>query len=667
VSTRTRKSLRRARGIAAALVCSAASVVLAPACRKAEKPAFVRFVDILERDNIVDSPLLDLARNPVAFARTNPNVADMAGKNVLLDLGAGRNPLLVKKKVAMGPFQENGLLAPPRSLFRFQVRVPAGAALEFSYGIYWGNDKARRVKGSTGAEFIVRTRGGETEGVLFDRKVTLPAERILVYNHKTIDLSTLSGQTITLEFLTRGDQDTLAVWFNPVLFTPQAAPRDVILISLDTLRADHLGAYGYARPTSPNMDKLAAESVLFRNTYATSPWTLPSHVSILSGLDCLNHGVRSSANRMDPRDLTLADRLRRAGFETAAFTGGGFVSGLFGMNKGFETFRARARLSEAGQAGSLFRTIRPWIQENAGRSFFLFLHTYQIHNPYLSPEPFDTMFLDADATFRKLDMSPLGYNHENRYKPPESDAFRRNVIALYDEEIRYTDAALIAPLLAELKRLRLYDRTMIVITADHGEEFYEKKGWLHTHALYEPLLKVPLIIKYPGSRNAGKKVDRRARITDIMPTILEEMGVDFPRGELDGRSLVPLIRGAERGSERMFRADLAANVAKHRIPQKQAIGDGPYKIIVNDPYPPRDLAFFNFPPPDTGRLEVFDLASDPREMANLAATRPDLTRRLLKFLEDNFRPRTKVGKPAGPDADVGPDIQEELKALGYIR
>ena len=649
-----------------ALACAAASLWTA-SCRKSEKPVFIRLIDILERDNIVDSPLLDLARNPQAFAASNPSLAAEVEGNILRDSGSGRNPLLVKKKMAMGPVQENALFAPPRSLFRFKVRVPAGAFLEFSYGIYWGKDKARKAKGSASAEFIVRAKGRKGEDVLFDKKATLPASRIRVYDHKKIDLSGFAGQAVTLELITRGDQDTLALWFNPVLFTPQPEPRNVILISLDTLRADHLGAYGYKRPTSPNMDKLAAESVLFRNAYSTSPWTLPSHVSMLSGLDCLTHGVRSSANRMDPRDVTLADRLRQAGFETAAFTGGGFVSGLFGMNKGFEAFRARAKLSDAAQAGQLSRTARPWIRENAGRSFFLFLHTYQVHNPYSSPQPYDTMFLDADATLRQLDMSPLGYNHENRYKPPESEAYLRNVIALYDEEIRYTDEVLIAPLIAELKSLGIYDRTMIIITADHGEEFFEKGGWLHTHALYEPLLKVPLIIKYPGSRDAGARVDRRARITDIMPTVLEEMGVDLPRGEIDGRSLVPLIRGREKGTERMVRADLAANVAKHRIPQKQGITDGFLKIIVNDPYSPSDLAFFKFPPPDTGRLEVYDLASDPREMSNLASSRPDLARRLLKYLEDNFRPRKRSGKQEGQDTEVGKDIQEELKALGYIR
>ncbi len=647
-----------------ALVCVVALALLASSCRKAEKPAFIRLVDILERDNIVDSPLLDLARDPKAFAAANPSLAAEVEGNILRDLGSGRNPLLVKKKMAMGPVQENGLFAPPRSLFRFKIRVPAGAFLEFSYAVYWGKDTARKVKGSASAEFIVRAKGRGREAVLFDKKTTLPASRIRVYDHKKIDLSGFAGQAVTLELVTRGDQDTLALWFNPVLFTPQPEPRNVILISLDTLRADHLGAYGYKRPTSPNMDKLASESVLFRNAYATSPWTLPSHVSLLSGLDCPTHGVRSSANRMDPGDITLADRLRQAGFETAAFTGGGFVSGLFGMNKGFEVFRARAKLSDAAQAGQLSRTVRPWIRENAGRSFFLFLHTYQVHNPYSCPQPYDTMFLDPDATLRQLDMSPLGYNHENRYKPPESEAYLRNVIALYDEEIRYTDEVLIAPLIAELKSLGIYDRTMIVITADHGEEFFEKGGWLHTHALYEPLLKVPLIIKYPGSRDAGARVDRRARITDIMPTILEEMGVDLPRDEIDGRSLVPLIRGREKGTERMVRADLAANVAKHRIPQKQGITDGFLKIIVNDPYSPVDLAFFKFPPPDTGRLEVYDLASDPKEMTNLASKRPDLARRLLKYLEDNFRPRKRA---MGQDAEIGKDIQEELKALGYIR
>lgn len=655
----------RGRFLSALLLLILASILVSNCRKTGEGPYLIRLIDLLERKNIVDSPLLDFVADPKGFAGDNPNIADMADNFPLIDMGAGGNPLLLKKKMHLGPAEDNALFAPPKTTLRFKVKMPQESSLEFYYGLYWGIDPARKAGATRQAEFSVRLRSRKENGVIFRKSLTLTPQRNMEFNHRLIDLSRLAGQEVVLEFTTRGTPDTLALWYNPIIFRPRKEARNVILISLDTLRADHLRCYGYGRATSPNMDKLAEESVLFKNTFATAPWTLPSHVSLLTGLDNINHQVYTGANKMDPGIPTLADYLRGAGYLTAGFTGGGFVSGLYGLSKGFDSYRVVGKIAVGTPAAALARTALPWIQENRDKGFFLFLHTYQIHQPYQPPAPFNKMFLDADAGFDHVDLSQLRLNHENRFMP-ETDAMRRNLIGLYDAEIRFTDEVLIGAVVAELKKLGLYDRTMIIITADHGEEFYEHKGWAHAHALYDETIKVPLLVKFLGSRNRGMKVERYARLTDIMPTILEEMGFDPARVDIDGRSLMELTTSkTDHLPERMFRCELGDNIVQNRIPARRAVSRDSYKIIRNDSFTPMQLAFFAAPPPSQVKLEIYDLAADPGEKTNLAASRPDLVRSLLKYMDEKLKPtrKTVVTRTSGPNEDV----REELKALGYIR
>ena len=640
-------------------------VIFVPGCRKpAEEVSLIRLIDILDREGVVDSPILDYISNSKGLARDYPYLADLVDKYPLLDLGAGQNPLLLKKKLRIGSIEENALLAAPKSVFRFKVRVPRNSILEFVPGVYWGKDPGRKTGEKRAADFTVRLKHRNGEDLIFQEKLVLTPNRTVILKRKRVDLARYSGQEVNLEFSTRGQPGTLAFWFNPVIFRRQDQASNVILISLDTLGAAHLACYGYGRATSPNLDKLAADSVLFKNTFAASPWTLPSHVSLLTGLDVVTHQVSTARDRMDPGLATLADRLRLDGYVTSAFTGGGFVNGIYGQSKGFDSFRIVGRILSANGAKTLTDSVLPWLDGSQRKKFFLFLHTYQIHQPYFSPPPFNKMFLDADAALDHVNLGALRINHEQRFLPA-TDAQRRNYIGLYDAEIRYTDEALIGPLVGHLKKLGLYDRTMIIVTADHGEEFYEHKAWSHSHALYDETIKVPLLIKFPGSRNGGTTVDRFARLTDIMPTILEEMGIDYPRKEMDGRSLLELIQGKGRqGPERMFRSEMNGRIVRDHIPAKKAVNRGSFKVIVNNPYGSEDLSFFLTPPPPLQKLEVYDLAADPKELVNLALSRPDLARSLLKYLEENMKPARKksVQSPAPVE-----DVREELKALGYIR
>ena len=652
------------RGILAVLALLAFLVIFSPACRKVkeEEPTLIRLTDALVRQGIVASPFLDYVSNPEGWAKDCPNLADIANAFALRDTGTGRNPLLIKKKMKFGWLEENVLAAPPKSIFRIRVRIPAGSTLEFGAGIYWGSDPGQNKGKKREVDFYVAVKRATGTDSVFQKGLTLTSAEPFVIHRQRIDLAPYAGQDVDLVFTTRGRSDTLAFWFNPVIFRADEDSPIVILVSLDTLRADHLSCYGYGRATSPRLDELASDSVLYENVFAPSPWTLPSHVSLLTGLDEINHGVSTSSDRMDPDLPVLADLLRPHGFVTQAFTGGGFLNPMYGFSRGFDSYRTEGRMVSDNGAQVLADAVLPWLENNRQKTFFLFLHTYQIHQPYLAPAPFNRMFLDADAVLDHVDLGQLRLNMENRYQP-QTDAQRRNYAGLYDAEIRYTDEALIGGLVDQLKALGLYDRTMLIVTSDHGEEFFEHEAWTHGHALYNETIRVPLLIKYPASREKGTRVKDIVRLTDIMPTILEELGVGYARKELDGRSLLGLKRGGP-GSERMFRSSRADGIVEDRVPGKRAVNRGFYKIIVNDSYAPEELSFFRFPPRRQERVEVYDLAADPAETKNLAASRPDLALSLSKYLE---KAMSRAKKRASSGAAMSEDVREELKALGYIR
>ena len=285
---------------------------------------------------------------------------------------------------------------------------------------------------------------------------------------------------------------------------------NVILISLDTLRADHLKCYGYKRNTSPNIDKLAKDSVVFFNTFSHAPYTLSSHMSMMTSLLPMNHKVLYIDRSLNPSIKTLADLLRNNDYITVAFTGGGQVSARYGFSKGFdfyyEEYMGGVHINSAER---LFKHASKWIRKNKNLKFFLFLHTFQIHNPYHSPPPFGQIFLKKEYPWKYISLQEiLGQGYPRLFRELKRIE-KENVIALYDGEIRYTDECFIKPFIKELKKLNLYDRTMIILTSDHGEEFRDHYSWGHGHNLYNEVIKVPLIIKFPYSKYSGKKVKKK--------------------------------------------------------------------------------------------------------------------------------------------------------------
>jgi arylsulfatase A-like enzyme len=605
-----------------------------------------------------------MVEDPEGFEAFNPVLYAIADESPLLDSGTGKNPLLLKKKLKVGTVDINMLLAPPNSHYEFPVRIPPNAFFEFTYGIRRDNELLDRGTGSRNVEFtvILETDGERKE--IFNQRLNITPKDSLVFNYKKIDLSEYLHKDVVFYFQTRGDKKALAGWFNPVIYVPQKKTKNVLLISLDTLRADHVGCYGYPRNTSPNIDRLAEDSAVFSNTYASSPWTLPSHVSLMTALNCINHQVYNKEQRMDASILTLADVLREKGYFNGAITGGGFVKGSFGFNKGFDSYRVGGNLNKPNSAHMIGAASLSWIRRHKDRNFFLFVHTYQIHSPYASPSPYNEHFLADDAEYRSFSQSKFRFYQEERYLPV-TDKLRQNIIDLYDACILYTDEALIKVLIEELRALGIYDNTMIVLLSDHGEEFYEHKAWAHSHSVYNETIKVPLIIKFLEQEHAGTNISKYARLIDVMPTILDALEIDYPDQYADGETLVDLLnnRGG-RDRERTFLSELETDPIDGMIPRKTAINQGRNKLILNEEYSPQSLAYFSYPPPEFEKFEIYDLDSDPFENTNFALSKPDLTRQFLDFFEIRFVQKTEW---SSAEAQNEAEIREQLRALGYIK
>lgn len=633
-------------------------------CSRKTDFSVYRFIDHFTEDSIILSPFQNMVSDPEAFKEINPILYDIADKSPLMDSGVGENPLLLKKKLKIGPVDINTLLAPPNSHYKFPVRIPTHALFEFTYGIRRDNELLNRAKDKRSVTFTIFLESKNGKKEIFVKTLNLGPKRALVFDYKKIDLSEYAQEDVVLYFQTRGDAKALAGWFNPVIYVPQQTTKNILLISLDTLRADHVGCYGYQRDTTPNIDRLAEDSAVFLNTFASSPWTLPSHVSLMTALNCINHQVYHKERRIDPAILTLADVLREMDYFNGAITGGGFVKGSFGFNKGFDSYHIGGNLNAPDSAERIGKASLNWIRRHRDRNFFLFVHTYQIHTPYASPAPYNGYFLADDAEYKRFNQRKFRFYQEDRYRPV-SDKLRQNIIDLYDASVLYSDKVLVKALVDGLKALGIYDNTMIILLSDHGEEFYEHKAWAHSHSVYDEVIKVPLIIKFFASEHAGVKTKRYEHLIDVMPTICDAIDVDYPNQYSDGETLINIIKNGNKGDgERIFLSELLTDPIDGKIPKKMAINQGKNKLILNDEYDPQTLTYFNYPHPELERFEIYDLEADPDESANFALSSPGLTRQLLKFMEIHFVQKCEWSSIKAENED---EIREQLRALGYIQ
>jgi len=435
---------------------------------------------------------------------------------------------------------------------------------------------------------------------------------------------------------------------------------NVVLVSIDTLRADHLPMYGYARDTSPNLRRRVAEQgLVFENAYSHSPKTGPSHMSLLTGLLPDAHGVKNVAEGEENRALspgieTLASILKRNGYHTAAFTERGHVVAELGFDRGFDVFEA------GGGARGIFKNGIDAVEMFAADPFFLFLHTYEVHDPYTPPKGFREIWADPDysgsiiSDSNELSAAAGGEwaaRHEVFWDhvDAESPADVQHLRDLYDGSIRFVDKW-IGALIDQLEELGELDRTLLIVLSDHGEEFLEHGGFLH-ETNYQELLHVPLVMRLPADLargRRGRRVESVVRLVDVEPTVLEVLGIDAQHDPVHvGNSVLGLVGGE---------AKSAPVLSAWPRERQFAYRKGDWKIIWSEPEPGR-----------AGSLELYDLAADPDERKDLAQDEPERAAELLATLKGArdacraYLQSVQAGEAFEPD----PEMLSDLGALGY--
>ena len=609
----------------------------------------------------------------VACARTEERAADyqaIGASSAELAVLTGHAPSDVVW--TMGEDRRLALFQHPPSRLAVRLRhAPAGCELRFALGL-----KEEAWERSDGATFRVALRRGDDERTVFeedlapaalgapawlDRVVALPDDaRFAGGDGVELVLETTTGRNGS------ADSDWVA-WAAPhvVCSTPAARPRrdgppDVVLVSLDTLRADRLGVYGADPSPSPTLDTLARESLVFDEAFAVAPYTLATHASMFTGLYPSEHRAGHDAPLFPMSDAppTLASRLRDAGYRTLAFTAGGIVHRGHGIARGFETWVEHTRVG----LPSMLPTIFDALGAAPRRPTFLFVHTYDIHGPYPGVRRADAGddAAGSGGAWRALRAIPaLRYLALDRY--PSREAMVRG----YDEGVRSTDRTLGA-LFDRLREIGVWDGALVVVTSDHGETLFERGDFVgHTFSLHDEVIRVPLVVKLPHAVATGRS-DELVEQVDLLPTVLAAVGLPAEPG-VSGSDVLARVRGEQPAKERV-RGEAVHTGARY-------VRDRRWKVIAAG-YPAGD-ARSRVPAELRDRVstapQAYDLRADAGELHDLATGDPLRARPSaawsapLSRAESLPLPGTLPGEYGRAEAEPpsGGVPIEQLRALGY--
>lgn len=435
---------------------------------------------------------------------------------------------------------------------------------------------------------------------------------------------------------------TLAVWLGargcrhggvPPPTDPTPDGYNVVFVSFDALQAAHVGSLGNPRNVTPTIDAMARDGFSFTHAYSVASWTVPSSMTWFTGVYPSEHRMvnkfaiyapplQKAANlkELSPDLTTLADILKQAGYATGGFTGNAGVNGGFGYEQGFDVY-----FHEPGKFGSMDQSIPralEWARANKGKKFFLFLHGYDIHGQSTPAGGYDYRFVEKgyDGRYRGSELEQEALREEGLLRGQltlrEQDV--RFWRAVYDEKIQRTDEKF-RQFLAEFDSLGVSDRTLFVLTSDHGTELYEHRRFDHGFTLYDEQIHIPLVLKLPG-QTAGRVLADRVSSIDVMPTILDVLGVAVPantRQRLRGTSLMPLTRGEGQSRDVFSETDY-----RQYTYERSVIAPDGWKLIYTL---------------ESKTRELFDLTADPGETRNLAATEPQRADELQRRLFGHFR------------------------------
>jgi arylsulfatase A-like enzyme len=540
------------------LVCAAA--LLTARCNPSADRADVRkhFVDMIDAD-------------AEGLGRLDGGVLSSRGGFEVRDVGVhgDRRPALTLETPARVAFRTEAVESP---FFRFALAVrPADAKVT--------------IKLSVNDETVFEAPWREERG----------------WVERRANLDRFAGKEMSIELSFEGDEASVMLAHPEILGRSPVRRPNVIVYVVDCLRADHVGAYGYPLDTTPNLDKLAADGVVLENLTTCAPWTKPSTACLFTSLLPTFHQARTVDDALARDRTTLAEVFQRAGYETAAWVANPVIDPrVFFFNQGFDrwadlrSFEERARRENIHDietdAAEITQGVLPWLEEHRNETFFLYLHSLDLHFGYRPRPPFDAKFVSKDSTGLERDRE------------------------LYDNELAYNDAE-IGKLVSELKRLGLYNDTVLFVTADHGEEFGEHgaNATRHGKTLDQEALHIPGILKLPGSRYAGLKPEALASNIDTAPTLLALAGVDAPK-EFQGRSLVDVIeKNVTRTDRKVFSEVMAPNFVSY------AVRDQRFKYV-------KTLV------PELSE-SLYDLETDPGETNNLLPNAPAEGARLVAELD----------------------------------
>ena len=568
-------------------------------------------------------------------------------------------------------FRETLVTRSPETV-RFQVTLPSRPLLDLAVGT--PQDDA--------VTFRVGVHQGDKDSPVMSTTVTTPHR----WERHEIDLTPFAGQTVSLSLSISAEKPgTLAFWGAPVVRQRVARgadsgpPQGVILVQLDTLRKDHLDAYGYERPTAPVLRALAGEGAIFQNAITQTSWTKAETPSILTSLYPTTHGVHQIPDRLPASATTIAEAYRQAGYATLSYSSVVFTGQFTNLHQGFEELHEGE--STAGRAGPRgAKTAREfvdrlvdWLGDHRDVPFFVYLHFFDPHPPYEPNRPYDTLWADPKGREQYLKdqealkktvtdafMAQRGMatREEMTKAGVDPDAYLRFSKDWYDGSIRGMDTE-IGRLVERLRELGLADRSLIAFYADHGEEFHEHGRMWHGQSVYGELLRVPLIVWGPGHVAKGVKIDEPVELVDVMPTLLDLSGVSPPAG-MQGQSMRPLLEKATGWKRRPPVAERQpmGGTDFPNAAESYAIMDGNWKLIHNVVRPPQQPEF-----------ELFDFYQDPLDQKNVALDHPDVVERLAKSL-DAWHQMAKSAK-LKPDSELTKGMTKEqldqLRSLGYVK
>jgi choline-sulfatase len=429
--------------------------------------------------------------------------------------------------------------------------------------------------------------------------------------------------------------------------------KNFILVLIDTLRADRLSAYNNeTRVRTACLDELADQSMIFERALAPENWTKPSVASLLSGLYSESHKTQDDKAKLPDSVVLASEHFKELGFITSAFVANGYISSKFGFRQGWDAWINYVREHKANRAQFVIDDAIAWIESRQDdKPFFLYLHTIDPHVPYIPPKKYWSIYdsgpyngpVQPTETAKLLEKVKTG-----RMKLGDRDKLRLE--ALYDGEVTYHDDQF-ARLLKELEKHGLLEDTLLIVTADHGEEFFEHGLVGHGHSLYEELLHVPLLIRLPGAlKGAGARSSAEVSLVDVLPTACDILGVEHPTG-LEGRSLVPLLAGE-------YSFSYASASFSDFLNGQRAARMGRYKIIYKGLGP-----------------MLFDLKTDPKETLDLVSERPAALAAMRDILGEHLGRLIEAPGDAGgigrarhkgEKVKIDPETERQLKALGYL-